>query len=60
MYKLQPLGLHLKHRDAFMEFFKKMVNHKEIKMRRHAAFNLPCFNKLFKEYQDEFDFDFNE
>ncbi len=43
-----------------MEFFKKMVNHKEIKMRRHAAFNLPCFNKLFKEYQDEFDFDFNE
>ena len=43
-----------------MEFFKKMITHKELKMRRYAAYNLPCFNKLFKEYQDEFDIDFND
>jgi hypothetical protein len=29
-------------------------------MRRLAAFNLPCFNQLYREYSDEFDFDFCE
>ena len=37
-----------------------MVEHKELKMRRLAAFNLPCFYKLFKEYEEEIDLDFNE
>lgn len=60
IFKLQALGLHIKHREPLMEFFKKMINHKELKMRRYAAYNLPCFNKLFKEYQDEFDVDFND
>jgi len=35
-----------------------MANHEELKMRRCAAFNLPCFNKLFREFQDELDVDF--
>jgi hypothetical protein len=29
-------------------------------MRRLAAFNLPCFNKLYREQQDMFDIDFND
>lgn len=29
-------------------------------MRRHAAFNLACFNLLYKEYQAESDIDFQE
>lgn len=37
-----------------------MVDHKEIKMRRLAAYNLPCFNKLYKEFQTENDIDFND
>jgi hypothetical protein len=37
-----------------------MVSHKELKMRRHGALNLPCFNKLYKDQQDEFDIDFSE
>jgi hypothetical protein len=60
VYRLSDFGLHLKHKEPFIEFFKKMVTHKELKMRRHGAFNLPCFNKLYKDQQDEFDIDFSE
>ena len=59
-YKLVPLGFHIKHRGVFMEFFKYICNHKELRLRRLAAYNLPCFNQLFKEYQEECDIDFNE
>ena len=60
VHKLSTFELHLKHREEFLNFFKMMVSHKEAKMRRHAAYNLPCFYKLLKEYQDEVDIDFNE
>lgn len=60
LFNLQPFGLHLKHKAAFIQFFKFMVGHKELKMRRYAAFNLPCFNQLFKECQEELDIDFSE
>ena len=60
VFKLQPYELHLKFREQFMEYFKFMLNHRDLKYRRMAAFNLPCFNSLFHHYQDEFDIDFNE
>lgn len=60
MHKLSGFDLHLKHREEFLNFFKMMVVHKEAKMRRHAAYNIPCFYKLLREYQDEVDLDFNE
>jgi hypothetical protein len=50
VFKLQPFGLHLKHKNAFIKFFKFMVGHKELKMRRYAAYNLPCFNQLYKDF----------
>lgn len=59
-YRLQPFGLHVKHKLTFVDFFKLMVNHKELKMRRLAAYNLPCFNKLFKEFSEELGIDFGE
>lgn len=60
VFKLEPFGLHLKYKETFVTFFKMMVNHKELKMKRLAAFNLPCFNKLFKEFSDELNIDFGE
>jgi mannose/fructose-specific phosphotransferase system component IIA len=60
VHNLSTFNLHLKHREEFLNFFKMMVSHKDPKMRRHAAYNLPCFYKLLKEYQDEVDLDFNE
>ena len=59
VHALQPFELHMRYKDPFLDFFKKIINHKEIKMRRHAAFNLPCFNQLYHGL-DEFDLDFNE
>ena len=49
----------MKFKDPFLDFFRRMANHKELKMRRFAAFNLPCFNQLYHGL-DEFDLDFNE
>lgn len=49
----------MKYKEPFLEFFRKMANHKELKMRRQAAFNLPCFNQLYHGL-DEFDLDFND
>jgi HEAT repeat protein len=60
IHKLSIFNLHIKYREEFLQFYKVIVNHKEVKMRRYAAYNLPCFNKLLKEYQDEVDIDFNE
>ena len=59
VFSLSAFGLHLKFKDPLLDFFRKMANHKELKMRRHAAFNLPCFNQLYHGL-DEFDLDFNE
>lgn len=41
-----------------MEFYKKIANHEELKMRRCAAYNLPCFNRLYKDFQEELGVDF--
>ena len=37
IFKLQMLGLHIKHREPLMEFFKKMITHKEIKMHSNIS-----------------------
>jgi hypothetical protein len=59
VFALKPFGLHMKFKEPLLDFFRQMANHKELKMRRHAAFNLPCFNSLYHGL-DEFDLDFNE
>ena len=59
-YGVKPFGMDKKYRGVFLNFFKYIANHKELKLRRLAAFNLPSFNQLFKEYQEEYEIDFNE
>jgi hypothetical protein len=59
VYALVPFDFHMKFKDPLLDFYRKMTNHKELKMRRLAAFNLPCFNSLYHGL-DEFDLDFNE
>ncbi len=61
-FQLKPFNFHMKYKEPILDFYKMMVGHKEIKMRRQAVFNLPCFHSLFKnqDIQDEFDLDFNE
>ena len=59
VYSLKPFNLHMKFKDPILDFYSKMTNHKELKMRRHAAYNLPCFNQLYHGI-DEYDLDFNE
>ena len=59
VFALKPFGLHMKFKEPLLDFFRQMANHKELKMRRHAAVNLPCFNSLYHGL-DEFDLDFNE
>ena len=62
VFQLQPFNFHMKYKEQILEFYKMMVAHKEIKMRRQAVFNLPCFHSLYKnqDIQDEYDLDFNE
>lgn len=60
VHQLSPFNLHMKHKNVFINFFKFIANHKELKLRRLAAFNLPCFNKLYKDSQDDGEIDFNE
>ena len=50
VHKLKPFGLHIKHRAPIIKFYKTMLDHINIKIKRSAAFNLPCFNQLFKEF----------
>lgn len=59
-YKIKGYDLHLEYKKQFVDFFIKACNHKEMDMRRHAAYNLPCFNVLYKEYQEELGVNFQD
>ncbi len=34
VYQLQPFNFHMKYKEPILDFYKMMVAHKEIKMRR--------------------------
>lgn len=44
--------------QRFVDFFIDVSQSKELEMRREAAFNLPCFNLMFKQYSEELGIDF--
>lgn len=56
VYSLKRFDLYLKHKDKFIEFFLTTVRHKDTEMRKKAAFNLPCFNQLYKDHCEDVDF----
>ncbi len=43
VYELRRYDLNLKHKAKLVEFFQTICNHKDIEIRRNAAYNLPCF-----------------
>jgi len=58
VHKLKQFDLHLQYKDKFLEFFQIVSSHKDIEMRRHGAFNLACFNSLYKEFESESGLDY--
>ena len=48
LFKLKAKQLHLKYKEEFLEFYKFICGHKTDKVREHAAFNLPCFNSIYR------------
>ena len=33
----------------FIEFFKELINHKEVKLRLFGVYNMPCFHQLYRD-----------
>jgi hypothetical protein len=60
VYKLKEFDLHLKKKEPILEFYSLISQHKEIEMRRHGAYNLACFNSLYKEFQGDSEIDYQE
>lgn len=50
-HKLQVHDLHAKYKDEFIEFYKRIVTHQRSEeCREQAAYNLPAFNVIFKQF----------
>jgi len=47
VWELKRCDLNLRHREKLCDFYSKICVDKEIDMRRSAAFNLPCFFKVY-------------
>lgn len=43
-----------------VNFFASVCTSKEVEMRRNGAYNLACFNMLFKDCQEEYCIDFQD
>ena len=48
----------MKYKKEFIDFFRQLCDHKENEIRLNAAYNLPCFNIIFKDQQKELDINF--
>lgn len=51
VYKMSLLGLHMKYRKEFIEYYKQICNHKQDSIREMGVFNLPCMNMLYKSVE---------
>jgi hypothetical protein len=49
VFKIKKWDFHLKYKTNFVDFFNTACTSKELDLRRHAAYNLPCFNLLYRE-----------
>jgi hypothetical protein len=50
IFKLKAKQLDVKYKEEFMEFFKYICGHKLEKVRQNAAYNLPCFNTIYRHF----------
>ncbi len=50
LFKLKAKQLDVKYKEELMEFFKFICGHKLEKIRLNAAYNLPCFNKIYRHF----------
>lgn len=57
-YRLNNRNFLKPHRQEFAQFFRELIEHKEINIRMFGVFNLPCFHVLFREDQEQYDLNF--
>lgn len=48
-YKLKPFGLHLKHKEPILDFYKKTCESDNFVVQKAALYNLPCFHLLYRD-----------
>ena len=48
----------MQYQKEFIQFFKELINHKEIEIRVFGVYNLPCFHVLYKDYQESCEINF--
>lgn len=57
-FNLNKKGLLLEHKKEFINFYKEMLIHEEIKIKCLGIYFLPCMHILFKNHQEECEIDF--
>lgn len=50
----------MKYKKALLEFYIETTTHKEDIIRKHAVYNLPAMNYLYKSCESDFDISFQE
>eukprot|EP00347_Sterkiella_histriomuscorum_P008191 403346032 len=58
IHGLQIFGMHKIHIQQILDFYVIICKDKSLEMRRHGAYNLACFNLLFKDEQEKYNIDF--
>jgi hypothetical protein len=47
VFSLVKLELHLKYKEKLFNYYRQLLDHPKEEIRLNAAFNLPCFNKIY-------------
>lgn len=58
VFNLSKKKMHMQYKVEFVNFWKDMLSHDNIKIKCHAIYVLPCMLSLYKDVQDECQVDF--
>lgn len=47
-FKLEKVGMHMNYKKELISFYRELTDHEDDEIRCLAAYNLPCFNLLYK------------
>ena len=53
VYELRRQDIYIKFKAEFLDFFRVLVQSKEYELRLSAAYNLPCFFTMLRQYEEE-------
>jgi len=60
LFKLKKYDIHIKYKDQIIEYYKALINHKEITIVQKAVYNLPCMHILYKSIEKQISISFGE